>query len=436
MRITVIGLGYVGAVCAACFASMNHKVIGIDISKSKVDKINNKQSPILEEGLEELISKHVELGNLSATTNGREAIINSEISFVCVGTPSKRNGDLDLTYLKNVCCEIGEALRDKNEDHIVVIRSTILPGIIRDVIIPTIELNANKKIGKGFNVIANPEFLRETSAIKDFHSPSMTIIGGIDKHSMDIISELYTLFDTKIIHCSFEVASMIKYACNAWHAVKISFANEIGTIAKSCGVDGRQVMDILCLDTKLNTSKYYLKPGFAFGGSCLPKDIRALNYKTKQLDANTPLLESVLESNKIHINRAFDIISSYKKRAIGLIGLSYKSDSDDLRDSPLVELAEMLIGKGFDLKIFDNNVHYASLFGANKDYINERIPHISILLCETHEEIIQHSDIIIFGHKNKQIDNIFQNIPSEKQIIDLIGLMNGEMQEKQEGICW
>lgn len=436
MRISVFGLGYVGSVCVACFASRNHEVIGIDISQTKVDLINSGKSPIVEDELENLLNEGLRSKRLMATTNTKEGILNSEVSFVCVGTPSKRNGDLDLTYLKSVSYEIGEALKDKQEYHVVAIRSTVLPETIREIVMPTLESASGKKTGKDFGIVSNPEFLRESTAIQDFNTPSMTIIGGSDQHSIDLIAGLYEDLKAPIVRCSFETSAMIKYACNAWHAIKVGFANEIGSISKSFGVDGREVMDTLCLDEKLNISPYYLKPGFAFGGSCLPKDVRALTYNAKKMDVDIPILESIMESNKTHINRAFDLVNRYGKRKIGLMGLSYKAKSDDLRESPFVELAEMLIGKGFDVKIFDYNIRISHLFGANKEYINEKIPHISALLCETPEMVVQASEILIFGHKDEHYKNIFQNLPPEKKVIDLAGLMGPNKKENEEGLCW
>jgi len=382
MRISIFGLGYVGAVCAGCLSARGHEVIGVDVSQTKIDLINQGKSPIVEPGLAELLEAGVNSGLLRGTTDVGAAVLASELSFIAVGTPSKRNGDLDLGYMESVCKQIGTALRDKQERHTVVVRSTVLPGTVKNVVIPLIEAASGKKAGVDFGVATNPEFLRESTAIKDYDFPAMTVIGELDEQSGDLLQELYSELDAPIIRKSIEVAEMIKYTCNVWHAAKVTFANEIGNIAKAAGVDGREVMDVVCQDHKLNLSKYYMKPGFAFGGSCLPKDVRALSYRAGSLDVETPLIGSLMRSNAAQVKKAFDIVTHYDKRRIGLLGLSFKAGTDDLRESPLVELAEMLIGKGYELRIFDSNVEYARVFGANKEYIESKIPHVSSLLCK------------------------------------------------------
>ena len=436
MRISIFGLGYVGAVCAGCLSARGHEVIGVDVSQTKIDLINQGKSPIVEPGLAELLEVGVNSGLLRGTTDVGAAVLASELSFIAVGTPSKRNGDLDLGYMESVCKQIGAALRDKQERHTVVVRSTVLPGTVKNVVIPLIEAASGKKAGVDFGVATNPEFLRESTAIKDYDFPAMTVIGELDQQSGDLLQELYSELDAPIIRKSIEVAEMIKYTCNVWHAAKVTFANEIGNIAKAAGVDGREVMDVVCQDHKLNLSKYYMKPGFAFGGSCLPKDVRALSYRAGSLDVDAPLISSLMRSNAAQVKKAFDIVTTYDKRRIGLLGLSFKAGTDDLRESPLVELAEMLIGKGYELRIFDSNVEYARVFGANKEYIESKIPHVSSLLCKELDEVVSQSDVLIIGNGEKRFAEVMDSVGDDKQIVDLVGFMAHATQANKEGICW
>jgi len=436
MRISIFGLGYVGAVCAGCLSARGHEVIGVDVSQTKIDLINQGKSPIVEPGLAELLEVGVNSGLLRGTTDVGAAVLASELSFIAVGTPSKRNGDLDLGYMESVCKQIGAALRDKQERHTVVVRSTVLPGTVKNVVIPLIEAASGKKAGVDFGVATNPEFLRESTAIKDYDFPAMTVIGELDQQSGDLLQELYSELDAPIIRKSIEVAEMIKYTCNVWHAAKVTFANEIGNIAKAAGVDGREVMDVVCQDHKLNLSKYYMKPGFAFGGSCLPKDVRALSYRAGSLDVDAPLIGSLMRSNAAQVKKAFDIVTHYDKRRIGLLGLSFKAGTDDLRESPLVELAEMLIGKGYELRIFDSNVEYARVFGANKEYIESKIPHVSSLLCKELDEVVSQSDVLIIGNGEKRFAEVMDSVGDDKQIVDLVGFMAHATQANKEGICW
>ncbi|WP_192981887.1 GDP-mannose 6-dehydrogenase [Pseudomonas sp. EggHat1] len=436
MRISIFGLGYVGAVCAGCLSARGHEVIGVDVSQTKIDLINQGKSPIVEPGLAELLEAGVNSGLLRGTTDVGAAVLASELSFIAVGTPSKRNGDLDLGYMESVCKQIGTALRDKQERHTVVVRSTVLPGTVKNVVIPLIEAASGKKAGVDFGVATNPEFLRESTAIKDYDFPAMTVIGELDEQSGDLLQELYSELDAPIIRKSIEVAEMIKYTCNVWHAAKVTFANEIGNIAKAAGVDGREVMDVVCQDHKLNLSKYYMKPGFAFGGSCLPKDVRALSYRAGSLDVETPLIGSLMRSNAAQVKKAFDIVTHYDKRRIGLLGLSFKAGTDDLRESPLVELAEMLIGKGYELRIYDSNVEYARVFGANKEYIESKIPHVSSLLCKELDEVVAQSDVLIIGNGEQRFAEVMNSVGDDKQIVDLVGFMAHATQANKEGICW
>ena len=435
MNISIFGLGYVGAVCAGCLSARGHTVIGVDISPAKIDMINQGKSPIVEPGLEQLLQQAVQQGRLYGTTDVQRAVLDTELSLLCVGTPSKKNGDLDLVYMEAVCRQIGEALRDKAGRHTVVVRSTVLPGTVNNVVIPLLEQASGKKAGVDFGVAVNPEFLRESTAIKDYDFPAMTVIGELDTQSGDILQSLYEGLDAPVIRKSIEVAEMIKYTCNVWHATKVTFANEIGNIAKACGVDGREVMEVVCQDKALNLSQYYMRPGFAFGGSCLPKDVRALTYRAGQLDVEHPLLASIMSSNRSQVQNAFDLVSGFNKRRIGLLGLSFKAGSDDLRESPLVELAEMLIGKGYELRIFDANVEYARVFGANRDYIESKIPHVSSLLCNDLDQVIDGAEIIVLGNNDPRFAQALEG-NGDKQIVDLVGFMPNASNATQEGICW
>ena len=401
MRISIFGLGYVGAVCAGCLSARGHEVIGVDISQDKIDLINLGKSPIVEPGLGELLAQGIQTGRLRGTTNFASAIRESDLSMICVGTPSKKNGDLELNYIEAVCREIGAVLRDKTSRHTIVVRSTVLPGTVKNVVIPLLEQCSGKKTGIDFGVAVNPEFLRESTAIADYDQPPMTVIGEFDTASGDVLQALYEELSAPIIRKDIEVAEMIKYTCNVWHATKVTFANEIGNIAKAVGVDGRDVMDVVCQDKTLNLSQYYMRPGFAFGGSCLPKDVRALTFRAGSLDVEAPLLNSLMRSNESQVQNAFDIVASHDKRKVALLGLSFKAGTDDLRESPLVELAEMLIGKGFDLSIYDTNVEYARVHGSNKEYIESKIPHVSSLLNSDFDAVINNSDVIIVGNRDE-----------------------------------
>lgn len=436
MKISIFGLGYVGAVCAGCLSARGHEVVGVDISQAKIDLINQGKSPIVEPGLEQLLEQGLRNNRLSGSTNVSAAVFDTTVSFICVGTPSKRNGDLDLTHIEAVCRQIGEALRDKAERHTIVVRSTVLPGTVHDVVIPALQAASGKKAGVDFGVAVNPEFLRESTAIKDYDYPAMTVIGELDSASGDLLEELYKDLDAPVFRKDIRVAEMIKYTCNVWHAAKVTFANEIGNIAKASGVDGREVMEIVCQDRKLNISSYYLRPGFAFGGSCLPKDVRALTYRANQLDVSHPMLAGIMPSNSLQVQRAFELITGYEKRRIGMLGLSFKAGTDDLRESPLVELAEKLIGKGYELRIYDRNVEYARVFGANKEYIQSRIPHVSSLLCADFDEVIDQSDVILLGNADPSFADLAKQPPAGKQVLDLIGFMESSTREQLEGICW
>src|SRR6185369_8169627 len=364
MKLSIFGLGYVGSVSAACFARDGHEVIGVDVNPLKVEIINSGRSPIVEPQLNELIDEAVKAGRLRATTDAAAAISSSDVSMVCVGTPGNANGSLDLTHIKNSCKQIGVALSATDRHHVVVIRSTLLPGSIERHVIPTLEVYSGKREGQDFCVAINPEFLREGTSVRDFDNPPFTLIGANDERVSELVGHLYAGLSAPVLTLGIKEAEMVKYACNCFHGLKVAFANEIGNICKALKIDSHRVMEVFCQDTKLNLSPYYLKPGFAFGGSCLPKDLRAITYKAKELDVNVPLLGSILLSNQQQVERAIDLVLSTGKKDIGVLGLSFKQGTDDLRESPLVTLIETLIGKGLKLTIYDRDVELARLFGA------------------------------------------------------------------------
>ena len=437
MNLSVFGLGYVGCVSAACFAKEGHKVVGVDPNPTKVGIINEGKSPIVEAGINELINEVVSEGRLRATTDPLDAVNNSEISLICVGTPSNTNGSLDLTYVKRVCQELGAALESKSTYHTIVVRSTMLPGTIESAVIPVLEVYSGKKAGRDFGICINPEFLREGTSLKDFYAPPFTLIGADEEETAMRVRRLYAGVDAPLYVVPIKAAEMVKYACNCFHALKVSFANEIGNICKGLSIDSHQVMDVFCQDTKLNLSPYYLKPGFAFGGSCLPKDLRALGYKAKELDVETPVLSAVLQSNRRQIERAMEMVLATGSKRIGVLGFSFKAGTDDLRESPMVSLIEMLIGKGMQLSIYDRDVSLARLFGANKEYIEREIPHISQLMRESIKDVLDASDVLIIGNKAEEFRQIEQNLRPEQIIIDLVRLFGERTSdETYRGICW
>ena len=437
MRISVFGLGYVGAVSAGCLAKDGHQVIGVDPYQPKVDLINAGQTPVIENEIGEIIAKAVKDRMLFATTNVEDAVLQSDISFICVGTPSQLNGSLDLKYVRSVCEQIGIAIRKKESYHVIVARSTMLPGSMSGVVIPTLEEASGKRAGHDFGVCINPEFLREGTAVYDLYHPPKTVIGETDTRSGDLIASLYSKIDAPLVRTDVETAEMVKYSDNVWHALKVGFANEIGNICKAIGLDGHRVMEIFCRDTKLNLSPYYMKPGFAFGGSCLPKDVRALSYKARSLDLDLPILNAILPSNQNQIEKGFDMVTEKGNRKIGLLGLSFKAGTDDLRESPLVELVEKLIGKGYDLKLYDRNVNIASLVGANRDYILNHIPHISKLMEDSMEKVLSHAKTVIVGNGAPEFRDVQGRLKDDQVLVDLVRISDARSQHgKYDGICW
>jgi len=437
MKISIFGLGYVGAVSAGCLAQEGHTVIGVDPYQPKVDLINSGKTPVIEQDIGEIVERAVSSGKLRATTDIQDAVDHTEMSFICVGTPSLINGGLDLKYVRNVCEQIGKAIKEKDDFHVVVARSTMLPGSMTDVVIPALEEASGKKAGEDFGVCNNPEFLREGTAVYDFYNPPKTVIGETDKKSGDILASIYRDLDAPLIKTDVQTAEMVKYSDNVWHALKVGFANEIGNIAKAVGIDGHEVMKIFCQDTKLNLSPYYMKPGFAFGGSCLPKDVRALTYKAHSLDINVPIIDSIMASNRSQIDKGLRMIMEKGNRNIGILGFSFKAGTDDLRESPLVEVIERLLGKGYDLKLYDKNVKIASLVGANKDYILNQIPHISKLMVDSVDEVLEHAGTVVIGNGDKEFSTIMDRLKGEQVVVDLVRIMPDNPQDaRYDGICW
>jgi GDP-mannose 6-dehydrogenase len=437
-NISVFGLGYVGAVSLACLADNDHKIVGVDVNPTKVSIINEGRSPIIEEGLNELLCKGVESGAIRATTDSREAVHATDVSIICVGTPSNSNGSLDLRYVERVALEIGEALASKDGYHIIVLRSTVLPGTTEELVIPALEQTSGKKAGVDFGVCFNPEFLREGTSIKDFYNPPFTVIGADDPKVAEAVQGLYSMLSAPVRVVPIRVAEMVKYSCNAFHALKVTFANEIGNICKASGIDSHQVMEIFCLDTKLNLSPYYLTPGFAFGGSCLPKDLRALLYQGRHFDLNVPVLASILPSNNEQVDHAYRMVTRAGSKRVGVLGFSFKAGTDDLRESPIVDLIERLIGKGYQVQVYDRNVSLANLHGANRAYIEKEIPHIAQLMTDTVDEIIEGSDVIVIGNNSPEFADVRQRVNGRHVIVDLVRAVGKESlsDERYQGIAW
>ncbi|MDQ2707453.1 MAG: nucleotide sugar dehydrogenase [Actinomycetota bacterium] len=432
MKVSIFGLGYVGSVSAACLADRGHQVIGVDVSPTKVELINRGQSTVVEERIGELTAEVVASGALRATTDAREAITGSELSLVCVGTPSAPNGSLSTEYLERAAEEIGEAIGEKRERHTVVFRSTMLPGTCERLLIPILERASGKRAGADFGVAVNPEYLRESTSVWDFNNPPKTVVGELDPASGDVTLALYTGLPGDVFRVPIAVAEMSKYVDNSFHGLKIGFANEIGAIADALGLDSHRVIDVFLADRKLNISPAYLRPGFAFGGSCLPKDLRGLVHAARRNDVAIPILANVLPSNEEHLRRGYDLVTSTGKRKIGLFGLSFKPGTDDLRESPLVELAERLLGKGYDLRIYDANVSLSRLIGANREYIESRMKHLGDLLTDSVEEVMAHCEVCVIGTKDQAVLDVLDSV-GDRIIVDLVRLPDAEKRREGPG---
>jgi GDP-mannose 6-dehydrogenase len=433
MRISVFGLGYVGAVSAACLAADGHTVVGVDNNPVKADLLNQGRSPVIEAGLGELIAEGVRAGRLRATTDCDEAVAGTDLAFVCVGTPSRGNGSLDLDFLRRVADDIGQAIRRQDSPIVVVVRSTVLPGTTRQVLLPDLERAA----GRPVEVAVHPEFLREGTAIRDYHEPPKVVVGAVDQAVRDKVTPVVARPGAPLVETDLELAEMVKYADNAWHALKVSFANEIGSLAKAQGLDGQRVMDIFCADTKLNLSPVYLRPGFAFGGSCLPKDVRALRYQGRSLDLDLPVLNAILPSNAQQLDRAFQLVADAGARQVGVLGLAFKAGTDDLRESPMVEVVERLIGKGYDVRVYDANVNLAKLVGANKSYILDQIPHISDLMVASVDEVLDHATTVVIGNRDPAFQAVAERPRAGQRIVDLVRVVDRRSDgDGYDGICW
>ena len=436
MKISIFGLGYVGAVSAGCLAQDGHEVIGVDPNLTKVDLVNRGVTPIIEKDIGEMIAVAAATGKLRATTEVEDAVRDSDISLICVGTPSQLNGNLDLSHVRKVCEQIGRAIKIKDAFHVVVARSTMLPGSMRSVVLPTLEEFSGKKAGVDFGVCNNPEFLREGTAVWDYYNPPKTVIGESDPRAGDMLVKLYDKMDAPVIRVDLDTAEMVKYTDNTWHALKVAFTNEMGNICKAVGIDGHRVMEIFCQDTKLNLSPYYMKPGFAFGGSCLPKDVRALSYKGRSLDLELPVLNAIMLSNERQIDKSIKMITEKGGRKVGVLGFAFKAGTDDLRESPIVNVIEYLIGKGYDLRLYDKNVNLAALTGANRDYILNHIPHISKLMVQSLDEVLDFAETLVIGNGAEEFRAVPGRLKPDQTVVDLVRISQAQSGGQYDGICW
>mgnify|MGYP005837959935 CR=1 FL=1 len=437
-RVSIFGLGYVGCVSAACLAKEGHEVVGVDVNPAKVDMLNQGLATIVEHGIGELVADMRASGRLRATTDVANAVHATDVSLVCVGTPSKPNGALDLTYVARVCEEIGAALRTKDARHTIIIRSTVLPGSTHEVVVPTLERASGKRAGIDFGVGMNPEFLREGTSIEDFYDPPFTVVGTEDPATAEVVRTLYGTVNAPFHAVATGVAEMLKYACNCFHGLKVAFANEIGNVAKGLGVDSHEVMRLFCLDRKLNVSPAYLKPGFAFGGSCLPKDLRGLTYRARTLDVETPVLSATLASNQLHIGRAFDLVAASGRKRIGVLGLAFKAGTDDLRESPMVTLIERLIGRGFEVAIYDREVRSANIIGSNREYVEREIPHIWELMRASIDEVLETSEVVVIGNGSREFREVEPRLRPGQRVVDLVRAFGARTSDgtTYDGICW
>lgn len=437
--LSVFGLGYVGSVTAACLAHKGNRVIGVDIDAAKVRMLDSGRSPVLEKGINEMVEGARNAGRLLATTDATRAVFESDLSIVCVGTPSEKNGRIDVGHLQRACEEIGEALARKQKYHVIVFRSTIIPGTTESLLIPTLEKASKKRSGTDFGVCYNPEFMREGTAVADFFEPAVTILGASQPQHVTLMRELYDWVPGKVFDTTIPTAEAAKYVSNAFHALKVTFANEVGTFCKKVGVDTESVFQIFTADTKLNASAAYLLPGFAFGGSCLPKDVRAFTYRAKEIDLRLPLMESILPGNKEHIERAAEAVLRCGKKKVGVLGLSFKSGTDDLRESPLIQLVKRLLGEGCELQIWDQNVSLGKLVGSNRRYIEEIIPHIGSLLVSDLKTAVTSCDVVVIGTREADSKVLGSYLREDQTVIDLVNLDKSRRltgKGHYEGICW
>jgi GDP-mannose 6-dehydrogenase len=436
MRISVFGLGYVGTVTAACLAANGHQVVGVDVAADKVESINGGRSPIVERDVDRIVGEAVAAGNLRAATDAGQAIADSELAIVCVGTPSSDNSGFDAQYVERVTGEIGSALASAyKEDFLFTLRSTVVPGTTQKLIVPILERSSGRTIGQGYDVAFYPEFLREGSSVEDFYHPPKIVVGERVAGSSRLLQSIYESIEAPRFITTLEAAEMIKYADNAFHAVKITFANEIGHVCKSLGIDSREVMEMFCSDRQLNISTAYFRPGFAFGGSCLPKDVRALLYEARHKDLHLPLLEGLLPSNQEQVERVLRLIERYSPELIGLVGLSFKPGTDDLRESPLVTVAERLLGRGYKLRIHDPNVETARLVGGNRAYVERHLPHLSRVMVPSLDDFSK-CDVVVIGHPLQEAERLDAWLEEGKRVLDLIGKQTRSGHPGYSGLYW
>ena len=438
MNISIFGLGYVGTVSLGCLARDGHRIIGVDVDPLKLEILRQGRTPIIEEGMQELIGGAVASGRVEVTNDAVYGVHNSDISFVCVGTPARANGSQDLAHLLRASEELGAALRSKDGHHLVVIRSTVFPGTVDGMIGPLIAKHSGKLVGRDFDFCAQPEFLREGSSIKDYDNPPYTVVGTDSERAATMLRALFGHLPCEFVVTATRTAEALKYCNNIFHALKITYANEIARLTQAVGVDSHAVLDLVCRDTRLNISRAYMKPGFAFGGSCLPKDLRAVLYAAKSNDVSLPMLGAIMPSNRIHLEHAIDTVLGAGKRTVGLIGLSFKSGTDDLRESPLVAMAERFIGKGLDLCIYDPEVHLSRLVGANRRFIEGSIPHISSLMTESCATLLQRSEIVVVGLNDREVlDALYGHTRDEQLILDLVNVPEPDkLRGRYQGVCW
>ena len=438
MRISIFGLGYVGAVSLACLARDGHSVIGVDIDPAKLDLIRSGKTPVVEEGMVELMAKVAASGRVAVTTDVAQAVMHSDLSLICVGTPSAPNGSQDQSAMLNLAHELGRAMRGKAARHVFVFRSTLVPGTVDDVLRPTLEQESAKKDGRDFDVCFQPEFLREGTSIRDYDRPPFTVVGANAEAPAERLRELFGHLPCEFFRTSIRAAEMVKYCCNNFHAFKITFANETARLCEALGVDAFQVMDLVCKDRQLNISPAYLKPGFAFGGSCLPKDLRATLYLAKTRDVELPMLAHVLPSNRVHIEHAIAKVLASGRRRVGMIGLSFKTGTDDLRESPLVLIAEQFIGKGLSVLVYDPHVHLSRLLGANRRFIEQHVPHIGSLMREDIESVIAGSDLLVVGLSDALVfEALVRHVREDQVVLDLVNIPQREKLRGQVmGLCW
>lgn len=419
MRVSVFGAGYVGTVTAACLARVGHQVTAVDLNPLKVELINRGLSPVVEPGLGELLAQVVGARRLRATTSAADAVGRSDLSLVCVGTPGRPNGRLDFDAVASVGREIGQALHGRRRPYTVVLRSTVLPGTTEEVLLPSLRQGLGRTAGPRLHVAVNPEFMREGSSLEDFMRPPLTLVGCAEAETASQLRALYSHVEGRFVHTAVRTAEMVKYVANAFHALKICFANEIADVCEALGADAQQVMQVFLADRKLSVSEAYLRPGFAFGGSCLPKDVRALLYGARSADVLPPVLGAILASNDAQVRRGVEAVLATGRRRVGVVGLAFKDGTDDLRESPLVTLVENLIGKGCDVRVLDRNVSVSRLVGANRRYIEEQIPHIASLLCDDAGELLAHAEVLVIGNAGEQAAQVLASARAEQVVVDL-----------------